>query len=73
MAAGVMRPTPGALPPPERGSVIAGKAWVTDGDGLRVSGYTVRFAALDAPEWDQWAKHRDGYLVQARESASRAR
>ena len=49
------------LPTPDAGSVIAGKAWVTDGDGLRVSGYTVRFAGLDAPEWDQWAKHRDGY------------
>ena len=59
---GRRRHAPGArdLPPPERGSVIAGKAWVTDGDGLRVSGYTVRFAALDAPEWDQWAKHSDG-------------
>ena len=49
------------LPTPAAGSVIAGKAWVTDGDGLRVSGCTVRFAGLDAPEWDQWAKHRDGY------------
>ena len=48
------------LPTPEAGSVIAGKAWVTDGDGLRVSGYRVRFAGLDAPELDQWAKRRDG-------------
>ena len=47
--------------PPAIGSVVAGKAFVTDGDGIRVSRLTIRFAALDAPEWDQWAKHRDGY------------
>ena len=40
---------------------ITGKAWVTDGDGIRVAGYEVRFAGLDAPEWDQKAKHRDGH------------
>ena len=57
------RRTPGRrrLPTPEAGSVIAGKAWVTDGDGLRVARREIRFAALDAPEWDQWAKHGDGY------------
>ena len=48
---------------PEVGSVIAGKAYVTDGDGLRVSGYRIRFAGLDAPELDQWAKHRKGYWI----------
>ncbi len=47
-------------PAPEVGGIIAGKAWVTDGDGLRVSGHRVRFSGLDAPELDQWAKHRDG-------------
>ena len=40
---------------------LYGKAYVTDGDGIRVSGQEVRFAALDAPEWDQVAKHRDGH------------
>ena len=55
---------PGARPMlPEVGSVIAGRATVTDGDGLRVSGYRIRFAGLDAPELDQWAKHRDGYWI----------
>ena len=53
-------PGRGRLPAPEAGSVIAGKAWVTDGDGLRVSGHRVRFAGLDAPELDQWAKRADG-------------
>ena len=40
---------------------ISGKAYVTDGDGVRVAGQEVRLAGLDAPEWDQKAKHRDGY------------
>ena len=34
---------------------------MTDGDGVRVAGVNVRLAGLDAPEWDQKAKHRDGY------------
>ena len=29
------------LPAPDTGSIIAGKAWVTDGDSLRVSGHRV--------------------------------
>ena len=40
---------------------ISGKAFVTDGDGIRVRGQEVRLAGLDAPEWDQRAQHRDGY------------
>ena len=40
---------------------IAGKAYVTDGDGIRVSRQEVRFSGLDAPEWNQLAKHQDGY------------
>ena len=40
---------------------IAGKAYVTDGDGIRVAGQEVRLAGLDAPEYDQKAKHWDGY------------
>ncbi len=40
---------------------LSGKAFVTDGDGVRVCGQEVRFANLDAPEWDQPAKHADGY------------
>ena len=43
------------------GGTITGKAYVTDGDGLRVSGYDIRLSGLDAPEWDQWAKHQHGY------------
>ena len=43
---------------------ITGKAYVTDGDGLKVSGYNIRLAGLDAPEWDQWAKHQQGYWFQ---------
>ena len=35
---------------------ISGKAYVTDGDGLRVNGLEVRIAGIDAPEHDQIAK-----------------
>ena len=40
---------------------ITGKAYVTDGDGIRVARKEVRLAGLDAPEWDQKAKHQNGY------------
>ena len=43
------------------GQTITGKAYVTDGDGIRVAGQEVRFIGLDAPEWDQYAEHQDGY------------
>ena len=46
------------------GGTITGKAYVTDGDGLKVSGYNIRLAGLDAPEWNQWAKHQQGYWFQ---------
>lgn len=55
------RPPSRPLRPPIRQRTIVGKAYVTDGDGIRVSGQDVRFAGLDAPEWNQPAKHRDGY------------
>ena len=44
-----------------RTGALAGKAYVTDGDGIRVSGQEVRFAGLDAPEWNRVAKQVDGY------------
>ncbi len=34
---------------------------MTDGDGIRVANQEVRFIGLDAPEWDQPAKHQEGY------------
>ena len=43
------------------GDVIKGWAKVPDGDGVKVKGYTVRMAGLDAPEWNQKAKHRFGF------------
>lgn len=43
------------------GDMICGRAYVTDGDGLKVKGYTVRLAGLDAPEWNQPAKHHWGF------------
>ena len=43
------------------GDMIKGWARVTDGDGIKVRGYRVRLAGLDAPEWNQPAKHRWGF------------
>ncbi len=43
-----------------RKGIIAGKAYVRDGDSLSVSGREVRIAGVDAPEWDQVAKHQSG-------------
>ncbi|MDE0694438.1 MAG: thermonuclease family protein [Boseongicola sp.] len=40
---------------------MTGKAYVTDGDGIRVARQEVRLAGLDAPEFDQKAKHQGGY------------
>ena len=39
---------------------IAGKAYVIDGDSLRVDGQEVRIVGLDAPELGQQAEHQDG-------------
>ena len=43
------------------GATISGKAYVIDGDTIRVSGERIRLSGLDAPEVDQVAKHQDGY------------
>ncbi len=43
------------------GETITGKANATDGDGIRISGYTIRLTGIDAPEWGQVAKHQYGY------------
>ncbi len=43
------------------GARLGGKAYVIDGDTVRVSGQKIRLAGLDAPEADQVAKHQDGY------------
>ena len=40
---------------------ITGKAWVIDGDTIKVSGQIIRLDALGAPELDQWAVSQDGH------------
>ena len=54
------------------GDVIKGWAKVTDGDGVKVRGYTVRLAGLDAPEWNQKAKHRFGFWFNQGKRVKRA-
>ena len=68
LARGALRRRPRRRSSPHRrasrlrpGGTISGKAYVTDGDGIRVSGQEIRLTGLDAPEWDQPAQHRDGY------------
>lgn len=40
---------------------ITGKAWVVDGDTIKVTGYTIRIGGLDAPELRQMSLSHDGY------------
>lgn len=42
---------------------LHGKAYVTDGDGIRVNGVEVRLAGLDAPEHDQYAVLQNGKAI----------
>ena len=44
-----------------RRTIITGKAFVIDGDTIRVARRTIRLSGLDAPELDQVAKHEHGY------------
>ena len=62
----------GRRPRKRRGDVIQGRAKVTDGDGIKVKGYTVRLAGLDAPEWNQPAKHRFGFRFNHGKQVKRA-
>lgn len=43
------------------GEIIEGTAHVIDGDSIKVSGYSIRLAGIDAPEIRQPGKHADGY------------
>ena len=52
------------IPAPEAGSVIAGKAWVTDGDGLRVSGHR---AQCRSSVHESDLVHKVGHQAQERE------
>ena len=45
------------------GSTIAGKAWVTDGDGIKVNGHEIRISGIDAPEFDQPAIFYSGKSI----------
>lgn len=51
---------------------IKGRAEVMDRDGIKVRGCTVRLAGLDAPEWNQPAKHRFGFWFNQGKRVERA-
>ena len=46
---------------PRPRDIITGKAYVLDGDTIRVAGTKIRLEGIDAPELDQVAKHQHGY------------
>ena len=54
------------------GGTFSGVAYVTDGDGVRVSGRTIRFAGLDAPEQGQPARSFRGDWIDHGERVKRA-
>jgi len=51
---------------------LAGRAYVIDGDGIRLSRHSIRLAGLDAPEQGQPAITWDGRQVDQGEIAKRA-
>ena len=44
-------------------TAITGKAYVIDGDSIKVAGQEIGLAGLDAPEWGQLARHQQGYWL----------
>ena len=39
---------------------IVGRAWIVDGDTIRIGGVSIRLEGIDAPEWDQPCTDADG-------------
>ena len=56
----------------EYDSVIQGRAYVTDGDGININQCRIRLAGLDAPELGQIAVAADGELIDQGEIAKAA-
>jgi endonuclease YncB( thermonuclease family) len=44
----------------EPGAPIVGRAWVVDGDSIRIEGISIRLEGIDAPEWDQTCTDANG-------------
>jgi endonuclease YncB( thermonuclease family) len=39
---------------------IVGRAWIVDGDSIRIGGVSIRLEGIDAPEWDQTCTDANG-------------
>ena len=39
---------------------LVGRAWIVDGDSIRIDGVSIRLEGIDAPEWDQTCTDQDG-------------
>ncbi|HUI96179.1 MAG TPA: thermonuclease family protein [Xanthobacteraceae bacterium] len=55
----------------ELGAPIIGRAFVVDGDSLRVAGVSIRLEGIDAPEWDQTCTDPNGRTWRCGLAASR--
>lgn len=58
--------------PPERQPPLVGRAWIVDGDSIRLAGRQIRLDGIDAPEWDQTCTDAGGRSWRCGRAASRA-
>jgi len=51
---------PGERAPAAPREPVVGRAWIVDGDSIRIGGVSIRLQGIDAPEWDQTCTDQDG-------------
>lgn len=55
----------------ERRAPIVGRAWIVDGDSIRIAGTSIRLEGIDAPEWDQTCADSNGRTWRCGQAATR--